>query len=93
MPTTTATLNEGFDVLIEYTSDESHIESITVTSAATGECMNKLIEYSSTAWNQAWNAAERHMLAQPVTRTARRAMAANVASMCHDTPYAYGVAA
>jgi len=89
MPTTTATLNEGFDVLIEYTSDES----ITVTSAATGECMNKLIEYSSTAWNQAWNAAERHMLAQPVTRKTRRAMAANVASMCHDTPYAYGAAA
>lgn len=90
MPSTTATLNEGFDVLIEYTSDESHIESITVTSAATGECMNKLIEYSSTAWNQAWNAAERHMLAQPVTKQARRAIAADMAAMCADTPYAEG---
>jgi len=93
MPTTTATLNEGFDVLIEYTSDESYIESITVTSAATGECMNKLIEYSSTAWNQAWNAAERHMLAQPVTKQARRAIAADMAAMCADTPYACGVGA
>ena len=93
MPTTTATLNEGFDVLIEYTSDESYIESITVTSAATGECMNKLIEYSSTAWNQAWSAAERHMLAQPVTKQARRAIAADMAAMCADTPYACGVVA
>jgi len=93
MPSITASLNEGFDVRIEYTSDDLFVESINVFDPDTGKNLNKLIEYSSTAWNQAWNAAERHMLDQPVTRKTRRAMAANVASMCHDTPYACGVAA
>ena len=93
MPTTTATLNEGFDVLIEYTTDEQYIEDITVFDPDSGKNLNKLLDDNSVAWKQAWSAAERHMLAQPVTRTARRAMAANVASMCHDTPYSYGVAA
>lgn len=89
-----AKLNEGFDVLIEYTpTEDGHIDEITVTSAATGENVNALIEFSSTAWDQAWTAAERHLLAQPVTRKARRQMAADVASMCYGTPYAYGVAA
>lgn len=93
MPTTTASLNDGFDVRIEYTTDDQYIEDITVFDPDTGKNLNKLIEYSSAAWDQAWNAAERHMLAQPVTHKARRAMAANVASMCHDTPYACGVSA
>lgn len=87
MPSITASLNEGFDVRIEYTSDDLFVESINVFDPDTGKNLNKLIEYSSTAWNQAWSAAERHMLAQPITRSARRASAANTAAMCHDTVY------
>ncbi len=93
MPSTTATLGEGFAARIDYTTDDQYIEDITIISATTGECLNELLDDNSVAWKQAWSAAERHMLAQPVTKQARRAMAANVASMCHDTPYAYGVAA
>jgi hypothetical protein len=93
MPSTTATLNDGFDVLIEYTTDEQYIEDITVFDPDSGKNLNKLLDDNSVAWKQAWSAAERHMLDQPVTRKARRASAANTAAMCHDTPYAYGVAA
>lgn len=93
MPSTTATLNEGFDVRIEYTTDEAYIEDITVLDPDTGKNLNKLLDDNSVAWKQAWSAAERHMLAQPITRHARRVIAASMASMCADTPYAYGAAA
>ena len=93
MPSTTATLNDGFDVLIEYTTDEQYIEDITVFDPDSGKNLNKLLDDNSVAWKQAWSAAERHMLAQPITRNARRVIAASMASMCHDTPYAVGVAA
>lgn len=92
MPTTTATLNEGFDVRIEYDVDvDGDVGDVKVYSALTGQDLTDLLAYTGQLWDQAWHAAERHMLAQPVTRKTRRAMAANVASMCHDTPY--GVAA
>ena len=93
MPTTTATLNDGFDVRIEYTTDEQYIEDITVFDSDTGKNLNKLLDDNSVAWKQAWSAAERHMLAQPVTKQARRAIAADMAAMCADTPYACGVGA
>ena len=93
MPTTTATLCDGFDVRIEYASTfDGYIEDITITSATTGECVNDLLDDNSVAWKQAWSAAERHMLAQPITRNARRVIAASMASMCHDTPFAVGAA-
>lgn len=92
MPSTTATLNDGFDVLIEYTTDEQYIEDITVFDPDSGKNLNKLLDDNSVAWKQAWSAAERHMLAQPITRNARRVIAASMASMCHDTPYAVGAA-
>lgn len=94
MPTIAATLGEGFDARITYSVDaDGEIEDVKVYSALTGQDLTDLLAYTGQLWDQAWNAAERHMLAQPVTKKARRAMAANVASMCHDTPYAYGVAA
>lgn len=93
MPSTTATLNDGFDVLIEYTTDEEqYIEDITVFDPDSGKNLNKLLDDNSVAWKQAWSAAERHMLAQPITRSARRVIAASMASMCHDTPFAVGAA-
>lgn len=94
MPSTTATLGEGFAARIEYDVDEDgEVEDVKVFSAETGQDLTDLLAYTGQLWDQAWNAAERHMLAQPVTRTARRAMAANTAAMCYGTPYAYGVAA
>ena len=89
-----ATLNEGFAVLIDYTpTDDGHIEDITVLDPDTGKDLTPLVAYSSTAWNQAWTAAERHLLATPASRKTRSMLAANMAAMCHDTPFAYGVAA
>jgi hypothetical protein len=55
--------------------------------------LTNLLDSNSAERNQAWNEAERFAASMIPTRKARRAMAANVASMCHDTPYAYGVAA
>ena len=92
MPTITTSLNDGFDVRIEYTPTfDGYIEDITIISATTGECVNELLDDNSVAWKQAWSAAERHMLSLPVTPKVRRAIAADVAAMCADTPY--GVAA
>ena len=86
--------SEGFAARIEYDVDEDgEVEDVKVFSAETGQDLTDLLAYTGQIWDQAWNAAERHMLDQPVTRKARRAMAANVASMCHDTPFAFGVAA
>ena len=94
MPTIAATLGEGFDARITYDVDEDgEISDVKVHSALTGQDLTDLLAYTGQLWDQAWDAAERHMLDQPVTRKARRAMAANVASMCHDTPFAFGVAA
>lgn len=94
MPTIAATLGEGFDARVTYEVDEDgEISDVKVHSALTGQDLTDLLAYTGQPWDQVWNAAERHMLAQPVTRTARRAIAANTAAMCHDTPYTYGVAA
>ena len=94
MPAIATTLGEGFAARIEYDVDEDgEISDVKVHSALTGQDLTDLLAYTGQLWDQAWNAAARHMLDQPVTRKTRRAMAANVASMCHDTPYACGVAA
>ena len=94
MPTIATTLGEGFDARITYDVDEDgEVEDVKVFSAETGQDLTDLLAYTGQLWDQAWNAAARHMLDQPVTRKTRRAMAANVASMCHDTPYACGVSA
>lgn len=94
MPTIATTLGEGFDARITYAVDEDgEISDVKVHSALTGQDLTDLLAYTGQLWDQAWNAAERHMLAQPVTRKARRTIAANTAAMCHDTPFAYGVAA
>lgn len=85
--TLTAKLNLTFSAIVTAEVDaDGEVTDIEVHSASTGENLTTLLE-GSPAWDQAWSAAERHMLAQPVTRKARRAMAANVASMCHDTPH------
>ena len=92
MPSTTSTLGEGFAARIEYDVDEDgEVEDVKVFSAETGQDLTDLLAYTGQLWDQAWNAAERHMLAQPITRSARRVIAASTAAMCHDTPY--GVAA
>ena len=94
MRTIATTLGEGFDARITYDVDEDgEISDVKVHSALTGQDLTDLLAYTGQLWDQAWDAAERHMLAQPVTRKTRRASAANTAAMCHDTPYAYGVAA
>ncbi len=87
MPTIAATLGEGFDARITYSIDDGEIEDVKVYSAATGQDLTDLLAYTGQLWDQAWSAAERHMLAQPITRNARRASAANTAAMCHDTVY------
>ena len=94
MLSTTSTLGEGFSARIEYDVDEDgEVEDVKVFSAETGQDLTDLLAYTGQLWDQAWNAAERQMLAQPITRNARRVIAASMASMCHDTPYAVGVAA
>lgn len=94
MPTIATTLGEGFDARITYDVDEDgEISDVKVHSALTGQDLTDLLAYTGQLWDQAWNAAERHMLAQPVTKQARRAIAADMAAMCADTPYACGVGA
>lgn len=89
---TTATLGEGFAARIEYDVDiDGDISDVKIYSAETGQDLTDLLAYTGQLWDQAWNAAERHMLAQPITRSARRVIAASTAAMCHDT--IYGVAA
>lgn len=91
--TLTTKLNLTFSaIVISEVDADGEVTDIEVHSASTGENLTTLLE-GSPAWDQAWSAAERHMLAQPVSRTARRSMAANTAAMCFDTPYAHGVAA
>lgn len=88
MPTIATTLGEGFDARITYDVDaDGEISDVKVHSALTGQDLTDLLSYTGQLWDQAWSAAERHMLTQPVTRQARRAIAAYVAAMCHDTPY------
>lgn len=92
MTETTATLGEGFSARVEYSVDiDGDISDVKIYSAETGQDLTDLLAYTGQLWDQAWSAAERHMLAQPITRHARRVIAASMASMCHDTPY--GVAA
>ena len=92
--TLNTTIGAEFKVRIDAELDiDGEVSNVQIFSIATGEDLTNLLDSNSAERNQAWNAAERHMLAQPVTRKARRAMAANVASMCHDTPFAFGVAA
>lgn len=88
---TTATLGEGFATSIEYDVDiDGDISDVKVYSAETGQDLTNLLAYTGQLWDQAWSAAERHMLSQPITRNARRVITASMASMCHDTPFALG---
>jgi len=93
MPRITATLNEGFVADIDYEVSCDEVSDLRIHCPVTGMDLTDLIAYSSTAWDQAWDAAERHMLSTPRTCNARRMAAANTAAMCFDTPFAYGVAA
>lgn len=87
MPRITATLNEGFVADIDYTAFEDVVSDLRVRCPVTGIDLTDLVAYSSTAWDQAWDAAERHLIAQPSTTKAQRAAANDMAAMCHDTPY------
>lgn len=81
MPRITATLNEGFVAEINYTAFEDEVSDLRIHCPVTGMDLTDLVAYSSTAWDQAWSAAERHLLSTPVNR-------ADIRSMTYDTPYA-----
>lgn len=83
----TATLGEGFNVFIEIEENDGDVSDIKVFSANTGEDVTDLISYSSTAWEHAWDMAERHMSLQTPTPRAARQARADLRSLTHDTPF------
>lgn len=83
MPRITATLNEGFKADIDYEVSCDEVSDLRIHCAFTGMDLTDLVAYSSTAWDQAWDAAERHMLSQPMTKETRN----DIRSMTYDTPY------
>lgn len=85
MPRITATLNEGFVAHIDYTAFDDTVDDLRIICPVSGVDLTPLVAYSSTAWDQAWSAAERDVLRQP--------RKADMRAMTYDTPYAYGVAA
>ena len=92
--TLNTTIGAEFKVRIDAELDiDGEVSNVQIFSLATGEDLTSAFDSNSAERNQAWDAAERCAASMIPTRKARRAMAANVASMCHDTPYAYGVAA
>jgi hypothetical protein len=88
MPRIKTTLNEGFEANIDYEVSCDDVSEVRIYCPVSGIELTNLISYSSTAWDQAWNAAERHLLSQPKTKEARN----DIRSMTYDTPYAVVVA-
>ena len=82
-----AIINDGFPVLIEYEIDSTgDISEITVTSHATGQELNDLI-YGTFVWDEAWNAAERHWLYQPITKQQMRSRRLDRIAQTFGTPF------
>lgn len=81
------TLNENFPVLIEYELDSTgDISEVEVTSLATGQNVNDLI-LGTFVWDEAWSAAERHLLSQPITKQQLRSRRLNRIAQTFDTPF------
>ena len=77
------TLNEGFIADVEYEVSCDEVCDLRIKCPVTGMDLTDLIAYSSAAWDQAWNAAERHMLSMPNPQVMR-----DMRSMTYDTPFA-----
>ena len=90
MPTThaiDATLGEGFKVRLKFVANElDEPDKLDVLSLSTGESLEPLI-FGTRLWDEAWNAADRHLASLPLSPIAHRARALQVAEACHDTPY------
>ena len=92
--TLSTTIGAGFKARIDAELDiDGEVSDVQIFSIATGEDLTSAFDSNSAERNQAWDAAERFAASMIPTRKVRRAIAADVASMCYDTPYAYGVAA
>lgn len=92
--TLNTTIGAGFKARIDAELDiDGEVSDVQIFSIATGEDLTSAFDSDSAERNQAWNAAERFAASMIPTRKVRRAIAANTAAMCHDTPFAFGVAA
>ena len=92
--TLNTTIGAGFKARIDAELDiDGEVSDVQIFSLTTGEDLTTAFDSNSSERNQAWNEAERFAASMIPTRKVRRAIAANTAAMCHDTPYACGVGA
>lgn len=88
MPRFRASINENYNVIIEYEMDSAgeDVSEINVFCYETGKNVNDLI-IGTFVWDEAWNAAERHWLYQPITKQQLRSKRLSRLAQTFDTPF------